>query len=57
MVHWKCENQHCGCSYLAKTKTSLKQETYNLSDLKHDTHCGFVELSESVRPSKSVSVA
>ena len=23
---------------------ALKQETYNLSDLKHDLHCGFVEL-------------
>ena len=28
---------------LQKTKTALKQETYNLSDLKHDPHCGFVE--------------
>jgi hypothetical protein len=29
-----------------KTKTALKQETYyNLSDLKHESHCaGFVEL-------------
>jgi len=31
-----------------KTKTALRQETYNLSDLKHDLHCGFVELGESV---------
>jgi hypothetical protein len=31
-----------------KTKTALKQETYNLSDLKHDLHRGFVELGESV---------
>jgi hypothetical protein len=23
------------------TKIALKQETYNLSDLKHDLHCGF----------------
>ena len=30
------------------TKTALKQETYNLSDLKHDLHCGFVELGDSV---------
>ncbi len=30
------------------TKTALRQETYNLSDLKHDLHCGFVELGESV---------
>jgi hypothetical protein len=34
-----------------KTKTALKQETYNLnvSDLKHDLHCqcGFVELGDS----------
>ncbi len=29
---------------VTKTKTALKQETYNLSDLKHDLHCGFVEL-------------
>ncbi len=25
---------------VTKTKTALKQETYNLSDLKHDLHCG-----------------
>jgi hypothetical protein len=31
-----------------KTKTALKQETYNLSDLKHDLHCGLVELGDSV---------
>jgi hypothetical protein len=31
-----------------KTKTALKQETHNLSDLKHDPHCGFVELGDSV---------
>jgi hypothetical protein len=31
-----------------KTKTALKQETYNLSDLNHDPHCGFVELGGSV---------
>ena len=30
------------------TKIALKQETYNLSDLKHDPHCGFVELGGSV---------
>ena len=29
---------------VTKTKTALKQETYNLSDLKYDLHCGFVEL-------------
>ncbi len=29
-------------------KTALKQATYNLSDLKHDLHCGFVELGGSV---------
>jgi hypothetical protein len=36
---------------VTKTKTGLKQETYNLSDLKleHDLHCGFVELGGSVR--------
>jgi hypothetical protein len=35
---------------VTKTKTALKQETaYNLShgDLKHDLHCGFVELGDS----------
>ena len=32
---------------VTKTKTALKQETYNLSDLKHDLHCGFVELGGS----------
>ena len=33
---------------VTKTKTTLKQETYNLSDLNHDLHCGFVELGGSV---------
>jgi hypothetical protein len=33
---------------VTKTKTALKQETYNPSDLKHDLHCGFVELGGSV---------
>ena len=37
---------------VTKTKTALKQETYNLSDLKHDLHChsvcGSVELGGSV---------
>jgi hypothetical protein len=33
---------------VTKTKTALKQETYNRSDLKHDPHCGFVELGGSV---------
>ncbi len=32
---------------VTKTKTALKQETYNLSDLKHDLHGGFVELGDS----------
>jgi hypothetical protein len=32
---------------VTKTKTALKQETYNLSDLKHDLHCGLVELGDS----------
>ncbi len=32
---------------VTKTKTALKQETYNLSDLKHEPHCGFVELGDS----------
>jgi hypothetical protein len=34
---------------VTKTKTTLKQETYNLSDLIHDLHCGFVELGGSRR--------
>ncbi len=33
---------------VTKTKTALKQETHKLSDLKHDPHCGFVELGGSV---------
>jgi hypothetical protein len=32
---------------VTKTKTALIQETYTLSDLKHDLHCGFVELGEA----------
>jgi hypothetical protein len=35
-----------------KTKTALRQETYNPRDLKHDLHCGFVELGESVSVSQ-----
>jgi hypothetical protein len=46
---------------VTKTKTTLKQETYNLSDLKHDLHCGFkfvrVELGGSVSVSGSESLA
>ena len=39
---------------VTKAKTALKQETSNLSDLKHDLHCrGFVELGDS----ESVSVS
>ncbi len=40
---------------VTKTKTALKHETYNLSDLKHDLHrqCGFVELGDS----ESISVS
>ncbi len=33
---------------VTKTKTALKQETYNLSDLEHDLYCGHVELSDPV---------
>ncbi len=33
---------------VTKTKTALKQETYNLSDLKHDLCCGLVQLGGSV---------
>ncbi len=42
---------------VTKTKTALKQETYNLSDLKHDDpslHCGFVELGGSVSVSQEL---
>jgi hypothetical protein len=42
---------------VTKTKTALKQETYNLSDLKHDLHCGFVELGAEVQVGGSVSVS
>ena len=38
-----------------KTKTALKQETYNLSNLKHDLQCGFVELGDSESVTVSVS--
>jgi hypothetical protein len=38
---------------VTKTKTALKQETHNLSDLKPDPHCGFVELGGSVSDSRS----
>ena len=45
---WSLENATRTVSgyKVTKTKTALnlKQETYNLSDLKHDPHCGFVEL-------------
>jgi hypothetical protein len=33
---------------VTKTKTALEQETYNMSDLKHELHCEFVELGDSV---------
>ena len=39
------------------TKTALKQETYNLSDVKHDPQCGFVELGDSDSESVSVTVS
>jgi hypothetical protein len=35
-----------------RVKTAFKQETYNLSDLKHDLHYGFVELGGSVSVSQ-----
>ena len=40
----------CAKTKATKTKTALRQETYNLSDLKHDLYCGFVdsELGDSV---------
>ena len=34
---------------VTKTKTALKQETYNLSDLKHDLHCGLSNLATRPR--------
>ncbi len=37
---------------LDSVKTALKQETYNLNDLKHDLRCGFVELGGSVSVSQ-----
>ena len=38
---------------VTKTKAALRQEThYNLSDLKHDLHCGFVELGDSASESQ-----
>ena len=51
---YRCIEGHClhqimsAKTKVTKTKTALKQETYNLSDLKHDLHCGFVELGGSV---------
>ncbi len=33
---------------VTKTKTTLRQETHNRSDLKHDLHCGYVELGDAV---------
>ena len=38
---------------VAKTKTALKQEMYDLIDLSHDLHCGFVELGDSASASVS----
>ena len=29
---------------VTETKTAIKQEPYNMSDVKHDLQCGFVEL-------------
>ncbi len=51
---WDLASEVTGMSAIltkvTKTKTALKQETYNLSDLtrKHDLQCGFVELGGSV---------
>jgi hypothetical protein len=51
---YRCIAGRCLCEIMSaktkvtKTKTALRQETYNLSDLKHDLHCGFVELGDSV---------
>ena len=33
---------------VTKTETAPKQETYHLSDLKHDLYGGFVEVGGSV---------
>ena len=32
---------------IRRTKTARREETYNLSDLKHDLRCGFVELGDA----------
>ena len=40
-----------------KAKTALKQEPYNLSDLKHDLQCGFVELGATHSTIASLSPA
>jgi hypothetical protein len=56
---YRCIEGHClyqiisAQTKVTKTKTALKQGTYTLSDLKHDLHCGFVELGDS----ESVSVS
>jgi hypothetical protein len=35
---------------IQRTKTARMEETYNLSDLKHDLRCGFVELGDAAEP-------
>jgi hypothetical protein len=40
----KGESFRVDSTVVTKAKTALKQETYNPSDLKHDLHCGSVEL-------------
>ena len=35
---------------IRRTKTARREETYNLSDLKHDLRCGFVELGDAAEP-------
>ena len=42
-IEGRCLHQSMSAkTKVTKTKTALKQETYNLSDLKHDLHCAGV---------------
>ena len=55
-IEGRCLHQiMCANPKVKKTKTALKQETYNPSDLKHDPHFGFIELGGSVSVSSDES--
>jgi hypothetical protein len=43
LYHWQIRSAK---TKVTKTKTALKQETLNLTDLKPDPHCGYVELGD-----------